>query len=632
MQPSRDAPALEIEAKFAIPTRDHLERLSSVASLAGLDLGPAASTNVVDTYFDTPDGAIMAAGYAWRQRESDGRVTTTLKRLSAVHDGVHRREELEVEATGHPCAWPEGAPKRCALEILGGRLLLPIAIIRQRRLVRPVRAGRRLVALMSLDDVEAACGGRTERFQEAEIEVQPEGTEEDLRVLSEALRHEWGLRPEPRAKFERAIALRGSLLAAQEHAFCRAVATRKDRWGRRALALLSLDGGGSIEEASDASGLTVRQVRYWRAAFLGRRLGVFPASVSPQGEGSVRDRPVRRSRALRLVAQRPLAPSTTLADAARRTLAVQLRRLKAHERGTREGKDPEELHDMRVATRRMRAALLIFADAFDPSLVRRLRRGLRRLGRRLGAVRDLDVFGIHLERYVEGLPPERRAELDGLVHEWASRRESARQRLLAYLDGPKYPRLLDAVETFVLTTEGEVGPFAPDGSARPRRIAHVLPAILYARAAAVRAYEDWIGPHPPLGLLHRLRIAVKALRYTLEFFSDVLGPSTQSLVEELKGIQDHLGEIQDGVVAVTVLRNVLTWGTWEPAEGAPMPPAPLLAPGVAAYLAERERELERLVDSFPSRWACIGGQALMARLAEATSTDEKGSNGTQGPV
>jgi CHAD domain-containing protein len=125
-----------------------------------------------------------------------------------------------------------------------------------------------------------------------------------------------------------------------------------------------------------------------------------------------------------------------------------------------------------------------------------------------------------------------------------------------------------------------------------------------------------------LGRLHQLRIATKGLRYTLEYFQEVLGPEAKDAIKEIKGLQDHLGDLQDAVVASNLLRDFLTWGTWGHAQtkGGNLPPAqPVVAPGVAAYLAARQAELQHLVDIFPQAWARIQspdfGQLVAAALA-----------------
>ncbi len=57
------------------------------------------------------------------------------------------------------------------------------------------------------------------------------------------------------------------------------------------------------------------------------------------------------------------------------------------------------------------------------------------------------------------------------------------------------------------------------------------------------------------------------MRYTFEFFEEVLGPDAKPLIATTKDMQDHLGDLQDAVVTCTILRNFLTWGSWEPPAG-----------------------------------------------------------------
>jgi CHAD domain-containing protein len=106
---------------------------------------------------------------------------------------------------------------------------------------------------------------------------------------------------------------------------------------------------------------------------------------------------------------------------------------------------------------------------------------------------------------------------------------------------------------------------APRASAapRPQRVAQVLPGVLYADMGTVWAFEGQLGgPDTPLPRFHALRIACKGLRYTLEFFEDVLGPGARPLIKRVKRLQDHLGDLQDAVVTSGILRDYITWGTW----------------------------------------------------------------------
>ena len=167
--------------------------------------------------------------------------------------------------------------------------------------------------------------------------------------------------------------------------------------------------------------------------------------------------------------------------------------------------------------------------------------------------------------------------------------------------------------------------FDDEGLPVAHRIRHVVPAVVYERVAAVRAYDEWVtGDHVPLERLHQLRITAKAMRYTLEFFQEVLGSQAKPLIEEVKGLQDHLGDMQDAVVTCGVLQHFLAWGDWAVPEGEHQPKRPrtpvfVVSPGVAAYLADRQRELETLILTFPERWERIDGPDFVKKVAGAVS-------------
>jgi len=326
-----------------------------------------------------------------------------------------------------------------------------------------------------------------------------------------------------------------------------------------------------------------------------------------------------------LLSKPGLEADDSMAEAARKTFLFHFQRMVYHEPGTRRGEDIEELHDMRVATRRMRAALRVFGDYLDLEQMKPFVKGLRRTGRVLGAVRDLDVFWEKTQHYLDTLPPARRVDLDPLRAVWEAEGERARERMLAYLDSDRYCRFKEQFGQFLQTSgAGALSVISEEGEPLPHRLRHVVPVAVYQRLAVVRAYDEWVtGPDVPLGRLHRLRIAAKGLRYTLEFFREVLGPEAKTLIEEMKGLQDHLGDLQDAVVASNLLRDFLTWGTWGHAQtggrSVSLPTEPIIAPGVAAYLTARQIELQHLLDIFPPAWARIQrlefSQLVVAALA-----------------
>jgi CHAD domain-containing protein len=283
--------------------------------------------------------------------------------------------------------------------------------------------------------------------------------------------------------------------------------------------------------------------------------------------------------------------------------------LRYNEPGTRLGKDIEALHDMRVATRRMRAALRVFGDYYEPETVMPLQKGLKRTGRALGAVRDLDVFQVKIEDYEAALPEPERGGLDGL---------------LAALDSKEYQRFVERCGQFVETEGlGSLAELLDGDEPRPYRVCDVAPVAVHESLGIVRAYDEWVTiPDVPLARLHALRIACKRLRYTLEFFREVLGPDTRSLIKEVVAMQDHLGSLQDAVVASRILRDYLVWGTWERDAkwtGQTGPETPVVAPGVAAYLAAKQAEIQTLLTGFPGAWHHMIRPEFRLMVAEAVA-------------
>jgi CHAD domain-containing protein len=259
----------------------------------------------------------------------------------------------------------------------------------------------------------------------------------------------------------------------------------------------------------------------------------------------------------------------------------------------------------------MRAAFRVFGSYLDIGEMKPFIKGLRRTGRTLGAVRDLDVFWEKTQHYLDTLPEERQGGLDPLRAAWEAERERARERMLAYLDSSRYYEFKKRFGEFLqIQGAGALPTLSDDGEPVPHLLRHVVPVAVYQRLAAVRAYDEWVTrPDVPLERLHQLRIVAKGLRYTVEYFREVLAPEAKAFINEVKRLQDHLGDLQDAVVASNLLRDFLTWGTWGHSEaereGISLPTEPIVAPGVAAYMTSRQTELQHLVETFPQAWTRI---------------------------
>ena len=270
---------------------------------------------------------------------------------------------------------------------------------------------------------------------------------------------------------------------------------------------------------------------------------------------------------------------------------------------------------MRVATRRMRAAFEVFEGAFTQKAVKSQLKGLRATGRALGRVRDQDVFMEKANRYAETLPEERRPGLQPLLQAWMKSREEARTVMVKYLDSGAYKNFKERFDVFV-NTPGAGARSIKNPFPTPHLVRDVTPALIYERFASVRAFDTVINT-ATLEQFHALRIEFKKLRYTLEFFREVLGPEAGAVIEEIKAMQDHLGDLNNAQVATQILRDfLLEWDTQQAA----LPVVERTAPApVLDYLAVRYAERQNLEQTFRQAWERFNQPELHQNLAQAVS-------------
>jgi CHAD domain-containing protein len=296
-------------------------------------------------------------------------------------------------------------------------------------------------------------------------------------------------------------------------------------------------------------------------------------------------------------------PGATLGQLAWAVLRRHLAVLLAREPGTRLGEDIEELHDMRVATRRLRAAFQIFAPVL-PVRARPLAEELRWLAGVLGEVRDLDVQLADMSgpEWV-ALGPSGPGPVDELRALLRAERDEARGHLLAALDSDRWEALASG-----LTTLATAGPSRRSVAAR-RPAEEAVPDLVGQRHRAAtkslrRARRSGVADD-----YHRLRIRGKRLRYAMEFTADLYEGRTGGFIRRLARLQDRLGLMQDAEVAADRLALLATTKD--------LAPATVFAMGGAA---ERyRRESEELLATMPRHLAVLRGRhweeaaGLMAR-------------------
>lgn len=357
--------------------------------------------------------------------------------------------------------------------------------------------------------------------------------------------------------------------------------------------LASVDNGAVMAAGADAGAISQFELEY-RA---GRPLGLerLAHAVDESGLG----RPEPRSKlalALDMVAAaNKLGPSDLYTEAGRKVLRRHLLRMLDREVDARAGETLAQ-KQMRVATRRLRATWRVFADGFKRSTERQFANESRRVGRALGAVRDVEVL-------LEGLPDD--AALEPFVTHLGTRRAEAFAGLSRLLAGKRYQRFVEEMLDFTATPAAGAARRAATATVQSTAPVALAEALERVRVAGSLAIDD-----DDAVAWHALRIEARRFRYSVEAFADVLDKrAARELIERVTRVQDHLGAMNDAAVAI---EEASLWIAENEADAdGPTHTA------LARYIARREAEIVALRRGFGGPWRSISGVTFDRRLERA---------------
>jgi CHAD domain-containing protein len=605
MSPSAPAPRpVEIELKYRLRQEAAGDRYLVADELGGFHpITSVRSTQLEDRYLDTGDGALARAGFAARLRQTATGTTVSIKSIvrRSGEGGAHRREELEgpADRTAGPRDWPPSDARSLILEQCGDAPLVELVTIRQLRRKRKLQSADTIVEL-SLDEVDAVARSRVvDRFVELEVELM-EGDESALEPIDAVLADDPGLALSTGSKLEAALA---------------AIQASTGRRGKRAAALLALiepDLEPTTAEPEPEARPETEPQPEAEAEVAPREAETEPEppeAESAAGHGGAprsrtRPEPKAEPDAPRLVAGKTpgVLADDHLAEAGRKVLRFHLARMLAREAGTRDGADAEDLHGMRVATRRQRAAWRVFGEAFRAGRTKTHRRRLREVASRLGAVRDLDVLLEAADAYRAELPRAEQRALEPLLRRWRDHRDDARRLLIRELDSDGYGRWIDDYTEFVRHEGLAVVPVSPT---QPHRVRDTAASRILAAYEGVRGYEPVLR-WADVETLHELRIAGKWLRYTLEFVREALGPEASLLIARVTALQDHLGSLNDANVTAHMARSFLVENAGDLSQ--------LESASIGRYLVSREKEVVRLRRTVGGPWRGVAGVSFRRAL------------------
>jgi len=212
------------------------------------------------------------------------------------------------------------------------------------------------------------------------------------------------------------------------------------------------------------------------------------------------------------------------------------------------------VHTTRVAVRRLRSTIRVFADLFDPAEADDLESELIWWATLLGEVRDLDILAERQAALLTALPPELMlGPVSSTIHtELATRRKRATDDLTDALNSERYRKLIGLIHHWRSDPPFTEAADAPtDAIEAAIKTAKKKARKRLSTAVAVRQAEE-----PSDELFHRARKASKRYRYAVEAAAPVWGPKAEKIVAQRKDLQDLLGSHQDGMVSAAFLREL----------------------------------------------------------------------------
>jgi triphosphatase len=491
----------EIEWQFDVAEVEPVEGwLGHHSSGSGLVVAPEPTEEITDAYYDTEDWRFYRAGYALRVRKSGGEVESTMKSLAPAEGNLRRRREIS-----EPLEDDKPATLRKTPGPVGerSRALLGDRELRQ---MFSIRTRRRKFALLLKATADA----------EGLNDEGSNGAEGDVRI-GEVLLDASEI---PLGKDEEPTRLRRIEVEA-------GVGTAP-----------TPDLQGFVDEMQFALDLSPTSVSKYEA-------GLYAAGLSPDGTA--------------WLGPTDVDPFMSVGEVAFAVLRRQFAEMRAHEPGTRLGEDPEELHDARVATRRMRAAIKVFEGVL-PERAKWFREELRWVANALGEVRDLDVQMGRIQAWKEEADEEGSGFLGKVLDLMKRRRAEARENMLRVLDSGRYERFESSFAEMLRRGPGAGQELAQNDGGDPGRepVTDAAPPLISGRYRKWRKAARRLDENSSSEAFHDLRKKGKRLRYALEFVSEVYGEQVQKLVKPLKALQDDLGDHQDAIVVAEHLHELGT--------------------------------------------------------------------------
>jgi len=282
--------------------------------------------------------------------------------------------------------------------------------------------------------------------------------------------------------------------------------------------------------------------------------------------------------------------------------------------GVRRAEDIECIHRMRVASRRLRNVLPIFADCFPSRKIVVWQNNIRKITRSLGLARDTDVQLELLNDVFAELPEKRyRPGVRRLLLRLKQRRQKLQSKVIKSLEELEQSKTISQIRERVETLMS----WAPEQTVYSHELYLRARQAISQKLDDMMAYEPYIYDPNRLEELHAMRISAKKLRYTLETFAPLYHNMLKKPIQAVRQIQKMLGLTHDCDVWITTLPEFITkekkrtiryYGHSQPFN--------LLLPGIHFFLSNRQEMRHQEYQRFLSEWESWKKISLWEKLRQ----------------
>ena len=296
---------------------------------------------------------------------------------------------------------------------------------------------------------------------------------------------------------------------------------------------------------------------------------------------------------------------------------------RVNEEGIRADLDTEFLHDYRVCLRKIRSVLSLIKGVYPDAETLRCKAILGALARATNRLRDLDVYLLAREDYLQLVPPVFRPALEEMFRDFEIERSGVLRKVRAHLRSPSRKLMIRELEG-VIAGDASLPPSPESGAS----VGPLVFRRIYKRYRRVCGIAAGMGPDTPDEAVHGLRIECKKLRYLLEFFAEIVPQEEGEVMgEQLRRLQSRLGEFNDCSVQEKFLLDY--WQRKKMAVGAEVSDIALSLGALVAMLHHRRQEQRDRIWKALGEFCGASTAAMFKRTFKIPSLPTAGEGGAQ---